>query len=868
MKKKNKIKIIGSGILFTSSVIATISVIAQGSGISVVSQEGNLSNANTGGNANNFKYLFNNQYYDSLDDITNELVNNNKYINDDLYYGNAKNAIFDHQTNQININQLKKFDQNRVSAAYLNAFGGYEQDFNKAKKSFVNEGLVKYKYQDTNGVLHSSYAEAQREILKGIKIDETVFYEVHDEKENKTVKINPLNQEDINKMKAITLSNATHSASNPSTANTFGVMPMFNTAKSNSETDNFVSLSSDSWLNNLYTQTPNNFIAEIIGDFQKAITGVFENSHFTATVKFNYSDANKMEYYLKAITNIAGTDLPKIIYNPRNNQQVTEIEFYNVPYKLLNHFDVFLNRNTWEEKNHKPNEYGVGRSTQLHNGLSHRADKLTFTNFLERKGKFELLYQGEDGYGISGINTKILTPGTYNNHQLDFDVNFQLEETSKDDNTFEKTPIQNKRGFLELVKSKISWLMDTKENNAIEDPLKKMEQNFKNNLFLLFADILFKDEQLLENYFYVTYKYNNGSDSNNINYLKTILDNLNKVIENIVNKTLIDTYFLGFYKNMNYFLTYKKSPIFKIDDKFSIKYFIEGEYFYQTYLNEFNEGPNDLLKSLSNISNNISKDGNSISSNNSFVKIDLKDDGLFSIKTNEYQGSLFPEDNSSSGDDPKPTYNNFDYALNSYNKNLKELKAKYSNQLPETIKNKLILNTNDILVLTESATNVGIKMSNLYYGEFLSLVYDFNESLSKTNGNKKIFYNQPELELVKSTSNKINPAKVIIIYDLLGNVINPGIQLSDDLAMETTSDAMYDSERTILDNIYRTLIVKNDPNKIYYKNDNQTYTLLDYETNFVYKLSYNNKTHYFLTYKDAWLYLRDIIRLEAQRVSI
>ncbi len=54
------------------------------------------------------------------------------------------------------------------------------------------------------------------------------------------------------------------------------------------------------------------------------------------------------------------------------------------------------------------------------------------------------------------------------------------------------------------------------------------------------------------------------------------------------------------------------------------------------------------------------------------------------------------------------------------------------------------------------------------------MVYDFNESLSKPN------------------DNKINPAKMIIIYDLLGNVVNPDIQLSDDL------------------NIYHTLIVKND----------------------------------------------------------
>ncbi len=842
MKKKNKIKIIGSGILFTSSVIATISVIAQGSGISVVSQEGNLSNANTGGNTNNFKYLFNNQYYDSLDDITNELVNNNKYINDDLYYGNAKNAIFDHQTNQININQLKKFDQNRISAAYLNAFGGYEQDFNKAKKSFVNEGLVKYKYQDTNGVLHSSYAEAQREILKGIKIDETVFYEVYDEKEHKTVKINPLNQEDINKMKAITLSNATHSASNPSTANTFGVMPMFNTAKSNSETDNFVSLSSDSWLNNLYTQTPNNFITEINDNFGMAIEKALEDSGFIATIKLNYSDPKALEYFLKPI----GQETPKTIYNSKNEQQLTSMIFNNVSYGELNDFDVFLNRDAWNPKNK------VERFTQKHGGINgewyDRADGLRFNNFLE-KYSFELISQGDDGHETrQGINTQILQKGTWHYNQVDFDVNFQLE---------------NKNGFIQSLKKQLLNLWSN--NNVKNNPLiTTLEQEFKNNLISLFVDQSFIEKGLGES-FDVTYKYNNN---NNINSLFDIKIKLKEAIFFQKNRSVLH-YFLKFYQNMNYFLTYKKSPIFRIDSFPIVSTdFLSSELFYKTFLEKYNNESKDPLGSLLNISNNVSKEGNIISSSNTFVKIDLKDDGLFSIQTDEYQGSLFPEDNSSSGDDLKPTYANFDYALNSYNKNLKELKTKYSNQLPETIKNKLILNTNDILVLTEPSLNTEIKMSNLHYGEFLSLVYDFNESLSKPNDNKKIFYNQPELELVKSTSNKINPAKVIIIYDLLGNVINPGIQLSDDLAMETTSDAMYDSERTILDNIYRTLIVKNDPNKIYYKNDNQTYTLLDYETNFVYKLSYNNKTHYFLTYKDAWLYLRDIIRLEAQRVSV
>ena len=79
---------------------------------------------------------------------------------------------------------------------------------------------------------------------------------------------------------------------------------------------------------------------------------------------------------------------------------------------------------------------------------------------------------------------------------------------------------------------------------------------------------------------------------------------------------------------------------------------------------------------------------------------------------------------------------------------------------------------------------------------------------------------------------------------------------------------MYDSERTILDNIYRTLIVKKDPNKIFYKNDDETYTLLKNNANFIYQLEYNKKIHYFLTHHDAWLYLRDIISLEAQKVNI
>ena len=103
-----------------------------------------------------------------------------------------------------------------------------------------------------------------------------------------------------------------------------------------------------------------------------------------------------------------------------------------------------------------------------------------------------------------------------------------------------------------------------------------------------------------------------------------------------------------------------------------------------------------------------------------------------------------------------------------------------------------------------------------------------------------MIYDKVTLKSSIEANTSIEPAKVIVIYDLSGNIINPGIEINDDLIMQTTSDAMYDSERTILDNIYRTLIIKKDSNKIFYKNEDDTYTLLDYQTNFIYQL-YSNK---------------------------
>ena len=81
---------------------------------------------------------------------------------------------------------------------------------------------------------------------------------------------------------------------------------------------------------------------------------------------------------------------------------------------------------------------------------------------------------------------------------------------------------------------------------------------------------------------------------------------------------------------------------------------------------------------------------------------------------------------------------------------------------------------------------------------------------------------------------------------------------------DTSNDALYDSERNILDNLYRTTIIKKDPNKSYYENDDGSYTLIDNSVYWVYSLNWDNKINYFVSYEDAKNYLREQIKINIE----
>lgn len=98
--------------------------------------------------------------------------------------------------------------------------------------------------------------------------------------------------------------------------------------------------------------------------------------------------------------------------------------------------------------------------------------------------------------------------------------------------------------------------------------------------------------------------------------------------------------------------------------------------------------------------------------------------------------------------------------------------------------------------------------------------------------------------------------------------MNPGLAVDDDLVINTSSNALYDTEQNILDNVLRTLLIEKASDKFYYKNEDGTYSLVKNETNFVYSLKWENKIYHFLTYVDAKNYLNEILKLEAMKVSL
>lgn len=231
----------------------------------------------------------------------------------------------------------------------------------------------------------------------------------------------------------------------------------------------------------------------------------------------------------------------------------------------------------------------------------------------------------------------------------------------------------------------------------------------------------------------------------------------------------------------------------------------------------------------------------------------------------DFNNSL-PPDNELELPPNTPKFNDLEekYALGAYNHNLSSILKQNEGILPNEIVGDII-DPQEIVKI--DGYNIEIKkLTKFYdYGKYLERPNRFNTELYQKN--VKLYTNDHEIKEAIKNISVAKPTKVVVLYDLLGNIINPGLKLSASEELHSSNDAIYDAEATILDNLFRTLIVKNDTKKLFYQEDDgKTYTLLDNESNLVYSLDWDKKIYYFATYQHAWNYLYDHIKLNAIKV--
>ena len=193
-----------------------------------------------------------------------------------------------------------------------------------------------------------------------------------------------------------------------------------------------------------------------------------------------------------------------------------------------------------------------------------------------------------------------------------------------------------------------------------------------------------------------------------------------------------------------------------------------------------------------------------------------------------------------------------------YNNLIKSLKNESNSD--KLISNQFV-NNDEIIVLYNNGSPM-----NLTYREFLTNNKNISANLIGNNSINLKNSKKDLIELIESTTS-VEPAKVVVIYDLLGNVINPGVKLSEDEKLSTTSDAIFDSSETIIDNILRTKLVPKDPKNVFYKKDeNDTYHLVRNQVNKIYILNVDNNTFYFPTHYDLMNQLKKNLSLKAERI--
>ncbi|MDE6082263.1 MAG: hypothetical protein K2F52_00120, partial [Malacoplasma sp.] len=223
MKKINKKKlftILGLTALGLSSVSVAIPL-AVNNNQSVVNLDTN-SESNYKANENNLyngAIEFNGKAYKSVDDAAYNYLNNNP-ITQKKYIGDLSSAYANRDLHTIDLNAglIREYDVSKISKAYNDesSANGFTDSYEEALKSNLPIYQRIQRYDDYSGNnlnnLPTDFSVAQDNLKRNLATPHSLPYYEVTKLSGEKVKINPLNEKDINRLKDIALENAKNSA--------------------------------------------------------------------------------------------------------------------------------------------------------------------------------------------------------------------------------------------------------------------------------------------------------------------------------------------------------------------------------------------------------------------------------------------------------------------------------------------------------------------------------------------------------------------------------------------------------------------------------------------------------------------------------
>ncbi len=836
MTRFNKIKILISTSILSLAPLACIPYCLN---------ETKISNIKDGYTTKDKYYCFDGQCLNDLDKLTNYVINNHNAIDSDVYIGDANNAVFDQNTQKLDITKLRKFDQSKLHLAYKNSLNEYDYDYDRVKKSFINPGLIQYKYDNMNGQLFNSYAEAKESLVNNTKKSRVCYYEYKDYVKKEIHKINPFSKKDIDELKKITIKDYLNGD------------PRFK-----------FKVYGEEFQSGKRILTPNK-VMKILSD--KNTFNTLMNWLFDAADEAALNFRKKSSYVVRIKINGVGKgkDARFVNFTKINNgskiraKQIDEktLEFSCVDYHTMLLFKSFLTRNEFI----KYHNISIRK-----NGKKEVAEEAYPKD--ELKMKFGCSYYiqnySNDKKDDRGIDVCILKPGS-DKQERDSHTYFEVTIDTEDYNT---SYFYN--NFEENFKLISKEFVNTDNGGLSSELVECLVNAFKKGITHSYV----YENGYVKYRFYDRYYYDNPHKNGDLSYFEDFCNAKyskycrdGKKIKSSCVEDLLCPY-SGNLKNYQYYselkhanslnelvIEFNGKPLWLLNKEQFNSYEIDLIF---SFLNDnlenrtiSNSDINRVLQKNLN-SNNLDKLLLNASNFNQNPNSKIVNDNYFTIdNSNSYDGNM-KFNNEGLIEDAKNALFKLDknhkvqYTINEaaylYNLNTIEKKNEDSSFRPISTSPSCILQLYNERNLPQQ----------LYYTELIG-GEGTTESISTTN--KVLFDDDATITNAIKNMENIEPVKVVILYDLLGNVINPGVQLSKDEELLTSNDAIYDSESTIINNLIRTKIIKNDPSKIFYKEGNE-YILLDNKINQLYSLKWDDKIWWFKDYNSCFNYMKEIVK--------